>query len=172
MGASLGDHGRNYGSFAGKVFLETADSCDNSNQNRNGKRAYGKIDRNFQDAGMDTDPDRKAGRLALAEASQSLDFGASTMLSSTPSAASHLLGAGMASLGSEGADYDDDSCILTNDMILEMFLSINNQDVEPSVVPGSYRGKYNPSQAPQNKDDEPEAEVSRQQRKEHEEKMK
>ena len=47
----------------------------------------------------------------------------------------------LASLGSDDGDYDDDSCILTNDMILELVLSINNQEVEQSVVPGAYRSK-------------------------------
>jgi hypothetical protein len=63
------------------------------------------------------------------------------MLSSNPSAASNQMAALLASLGSDDGDYDDDSCILTNDMILELVLSINNQEVEQSVVPGAYRSK-------------------------------
>jgi len=66
------------------------------------------------------------------------------MLSSTPSAGSHQIGAVLASLGSDDGNYDDDSSFLTNDMILDMVLSINNQEVEPSVVPGSYRSKDAP----------------------------
>ena len=63
------------------------------------------------------------------------------MLSSNPSAASHQLGALLASLGSDDEDCDDGASILTNDMILDMMVAINNQDVEPSVVPGSLRSK-------------------------------
>lgn len=103
---------------------------------------------------------RQAGWLGLAEASQSLDFGASTKLSSTPSAGSHRVGALLASLGSEYADHDDDASLLTNDMILDMVLSINNQEVEPSVVPGSYRSKQAPAQVEPAQGEDADAETS------------